>query len=136
MQVKSQKVTPTNITINNTKTISNENILQGISIKEFVETIDSTYDKNVSLKGYLRKELVPAASKRNETTAYYNKYFVVDDYGNRLNLKFAMNSKLNYEQYFTTNQTTTDVYQLSGELKWTYDGMVLNVESMEKMGKE
>jgi len=130
MQVKSQKVTPTSVNITNTTILSNENILEGISIKQFVDTIDSTYDKNVSLKGYLRKELIPVTSKRNETTAYYNKYYVVDDFGNRLSLTFT--SKLNYEQYFITNETSTEVYLLSGELKWTYDGMVLNVEKTEK----
>lgn len=98
-------------------------------LSAYTDNLASYVGKEATLSGYLKWEEV-----ENENDAIINKYYLIDDYGNKVTLAFAgLNSDFSqFAPLFVKGETTAQAYTVTGTFRKTFDNIRLEVSSIEE----
>jgi len=123
-------------TDNGNQEVTNTPPIEHISFTNILNSPDKkTIIPSVTLKGYLKEQQTVSLVGRNQTS-FNDDYYIVDDDGYKIKLSLVDPSKIistpNTElmKYFTVNETTTDVYSISGELQWNFEKPIIYVKTI------
>ena len=88
------------------------------NFEEYIINHDKYVGKNVTLTGFLRHDIVGTESLG------FHKYYIVDDFGNEINLSGIMTS---HKKYFSEKAITTRLFEVNGKIERKYKGFELHI---------
>jgi len=96
-----------------------------VSIAKYTGTFDRTYVENVSIVGYLRQEI-----QQTDANTKIIKNYIIDDYGNMVELSLGYSASQKYNSLFISNTTSLNTYRITGILRYKYDRFAIDVDSI------
>lgn len=111
------------------------NVPENVSLAKYINVTDKRYKENVSTIGCLKQELKQIDPQTKKTKRY-----VVDDYGNEIELVLGFVESEKYGALFTSNTTTLETYRVIGMFEYRYeysgnDTFVITVNSISREDK-